>query len=169
LKKNWQNALDEQKASFFERFQKQAARLIFDTVQKTLSLLADTDAQDKAVKHFLTHLKTLEQDKLPQQQTLETPPRVTSGFKLSNDQQESIQQTLFQKLAKVQGQPQETQQDTPRDTPQKVQQVEFEVKPELIFGIALFAGDKKISWHAKDYIETLEKKLNQAIEAGENE
>ena len=49
------------------------------------------------------------------------------------------------------------------------QQVEFNVQPELIFGIALFAGDKKITWHAQDYLRSLEEDLNQAIEGKENE
>lgn len=146
LKKNWQNALEKQKTSFWDQFQKQAARLIFDTVQKTLSFLADTNAQDQAVKHFLTRLKDLDKGSLPD--TLETPPQVSTGFKLSEKQQKSIQQAVSQKLADV-------------------QQIEFNVRPELIFGIALFAGGKKITWHAQDYLASLEKELNQAIEGKE--
>lgn len=153
LKRNWLDSLDKQKASFFERFQKQAARLIFDTVKKTLSLLADTDAQDKAVTHFLIEFQNLGKNELPN--TLESPPRVSSGFKLTEKQQKSIQQALSQRLSNVH--------------PQGVQQIEFNVRPELIFGIALFAGGKKITWHAQDYLKSLEKELNLVIEGKENE
>jgi F-type H+-transporting ATPase subunit b len=58
LKNKWQNALEQEKASFFDRFKKQAARLIFDTVEKTLSHLADTRAQDQAVKKFLSRFES---------------------------------------------------------------------------------------------------------------
>jgi F-type H+-transporting ATPase subunit b len=40
----------------------------------------------------------------------------------------------------------------------------FDVRPELVFGVALAAGDKKITWHAQEYLGTLEKALDQAIE-----
>ncbi|MDY0220663.1 MAG: hypothetical protein RBR67_05970 [Desulfobacterium sp.] len=168
LKANWQSSLDRQKTSFFERFQKQAARLIFNTVKKTLSLLADTDAQGQAVKHFLTRFQDLDKDQLPD--TLESPPRVSSGFELSEEQKKSIQQAVSQKLSSVK-QPDVKQPDMDHPDVQQPygQQIKFNVRPELIFGIVLFAGDKKITWHAQDYLKSLEKKLNQAIEGKENE
>lgn len=168
LKANWQITLDKQKASFFERFQRQAARLIFDTVKKTLSLLADTDAQGQAVKHFLTRFQDLNKDQLPD--TLESPPQVSSGFELSERQKKSIQQAVSQKLSGVH-QPDMEQPDVEQSDAQQPysQQIEFNIQPELIFGIALFAGDKKITWHAQDYLKSLEEDLNQAIEGKENE
>lgn len=143
MKKDWQNALEKEKASFFDRFQKQTAQVIFDTVKKTLSELADTDAQDQAVKQFLSRFEELDKEKLPD--TLEEPPRVSTGFALSEKQQTSIQKVLSKQRSDM-------------------KKVVFDVRPELVFGVALAAGDKKITWHAQDYLGTLEKELNQAIE-----
>jgi len=141
LKKSWQNALEKQKSAFFERFQKQAARQIFDTVKKNLSLLADTDAQDQAVKKFLSRFQDLDKDKLPE--TLEEPPRISTGFELSEKQKKSIQKTLSEKRSDL-------------------QDIAFDVRPELIFGLALAAG-------AQNYLEALENELDQAIESRDHE
>jgi F-type H+-transporting ATPase subunit b len=148
LKKKWRKALEQQKASFFDRFKKQAARLIFDTVEKTLSDLADTRAQEQAVKKFLSRFEELDKEDLPRE--VETQPRVTTGFDLSESQQKSIQKTVSQKLPDL-------------------QDIAFEVRPELVFGIAFSAGGKKMTWHAHDYISALEKQINQAIESKDHE
>ncbi|HKK00126.1 MAG TPA: hypothetical protein VJ959_14495 [Desulfotignum sp.] len=148
LKKSWQNALEKQKSAFFERFQKQAAHQIFDTVKKNLSLLADTDVQDQAVKKFLSRFQDLDKDKLPE--SLEEPPRISTGFELSEKQKKSIQKTLSEKRSDL-------------------KEIAFDVRPELIFGLALAAGGKKITWHAQNYLEALEKELDQAIESRDHE
>ncbi|MDT8379371.1 MAG: hypothetical protein RQ739_10810 [Desulfotignum sp.] len=148
LKNKWQNALEQEKASFFDRFKKQAARLIFDTVEKTLSHLADTRAQDQAVKKFLSRFETLEKEDLPRE--VKTQPRVSTGFELSESQQKSIQKAVSQKQAELQN-------------------IAFDVRQELIFGIALTAGGKKMTWHARDYVSELEKQVKQAIESKEHE
>lgn len=148
LKNKWQNALEQEKASFFDRFKKQAARLIFDTVEKTLSHLADTRAQDQAVKKFLSRFEALDKEDLPRE--VETQPRVSTGFDLSESQQNSIQKTVSQKLPDL-------------------QDIAFDVKPELVFGIAFAAGGKKMTWHAHDYVSALEKQINQAIESKDHE
>lgn len=148
LKKSWQNALKKQKSSFFERFQKQAARQIFDTVKKTLSFLADTDVQDQAVKKFLSRFQDLDKDKLPE--TLEEPPGISTGFALSENQKKSIEKVLSEKRSDL-------------------KDITFDVRPELVFGLALAAGGKKITWHAQNYLDALEKELNQAIESRDHE
>jgi F-type H+-transporting ATPase subunit b len=148
LKNNWQNALEKEKASFFDRFKKQAARLIFDTVEKTLSHLADTRAQDQAVKKFLSRFEALDKEDLPREKV--TQPRISTGFELSESQQESIQKALSEKRPELQN-------------------IAFDVRPELIFGIALTAGGKKMTWHAHDYVSELEKQVNQAIERKDHE
>jgi F-type H+-transporting ATPase subunit b len=148
LKNNWQTALEQEKASFFDRFKKQAARLIFDTVEKTLSHLADTRAQDQAVKKFLSRFEDLDKEDLPRE--IETQPRVSTGFDLSESQQKSIQKALSQKLPDLKN-------------------IAFDVKPELVFGIAFAAGGKKMTWHAHDYVSALEKQINQAIESKDHE
>ena len=148
LKKQWRKALEQEKSSFFDSFQKQAARLIFDTVEKTLSHLADTRVQDQAVKKFLSRLEELDKEDLPQKE--ETKPQVTTGFELSESQQKSIQKALSQKLPDL-------------------GKIAFEVRPELVFGIAVAAGGKKMSWHAHDYVGALEKQMDQAIESKDHE
>jgi F-type H+-transporting ATPase subunit b len=148
LKKKWRKALEQEKASFFDRFKKQAARLIFDTVEKTLSHLADTQAQDQAVKKFLSRFEELDKEDLPRE--VETQPRVTTGFELSDSQQKSIQKALSQKLPDWGN-------------------IAFEVRPELVFGIAVAAGGKKMTWHAHDYVSALEKQIDQAIESKDHE
>lgn len=148
LKKKWRKALEQEKASFFDRFQKQAARLIFDTVEKTLSHLADARAQDQAVKKFLSRFEELDKEDLPRE--METQPRVTTGFDLSDSQQKSIQKALSQKLPDLGN-------------------IAFEVRPELVFGIAFAAGGKKMTWHAHDYVSALEKQIDQAIESKDHE
>ncbi len=143
MKKDWQNALEKEKSSFLERFQKQTAQVIFDTVKKTLSELADTDAQDQAVKQFLSRFEELDKEKLPD--TLEEPTLVSTGFALSEKQQTSLQKVLSKKRSDMKN-------------------IAFDVRPELVFGVVLAAGDKKITWHAQDYLGTLEKELDRAVE-----
>ena len=148
LKKQWRKVLEQEKASFFDSFQKKAARLIFDTVEKTLSHLADTRVQDQAVKKFLSRFEELDKAELPQK--AETKPQVTTGFELSESQQKSIQKALSQKLPNLGN-------------------IAFEVRPELVFGIAVAAGGKKMTWHAHDYVGALEKQMDQAIERKDHE
>jgi F-type H+-transporting ATPase subunit b len=148
LKKKWRKSLEQEKSSFFDRFQKQAARLIFDTVEKTLSHLADTRVQDQAVKKFLSRFEALNKEELPQK--VEIQPQVTTGFDLSENQQTSIQKAVSQKLPDVGN-------------------IAFEIRPELVFGIAFIAGGKKMTWHAHDYVSALEKQIHQAIESKDHE
>lgn len=148
LKKQWRKALEQEKSSFFDQFQKQAARLIFDTVEKTLSHLADTRVQDQAVKKFLSRFEELDREDLPQK--AEAQPQVTTGFELSDSQQKSVQKALSQKLP-----------DSGN--------IAFEVRPELMFGIAVAAGGKKMTWHAHDYVGALKKQMDQAIESKDHE
>jgi F-type H+-transporting ATPase subunit b len=81
---------------------------------------------------------------------VETQPRVTTGFELSDSQQKSIQKTVSQKLPDL-------------------KDIAFEVRPELVFGIAFTAGGKKMTWHAHDYVSALEKQIDQAIESKDHE
>lgn len=148
LKNKWQNALEQEKTSFFDRFKKQAARIIFDAVEKTLFHLADTRAQDQAVKKFLSRFEDLNKEHFSRD--VETQPRVSTGFDLSESQQKSIQKAVSQKLPDLRN-------------------IAFEVRPELVFGIAFTAGGKKMTWHAHDYVNALKKQMDQVIGSKDHE
>ena len=143
MRQKWRESLESEKESFCREFGRNAIRQVCSTAQRALADLADANLENQAVAVFLARFAGLDDGALPE--SIDNPPRIASGFDLSEDQRQKIIRTLSARRP---------------DYPE----LRFETDPDLIFGVELLAGGKKISWNGRQYLKDLREHMEKSIE-----
>ncbi len=143
MRQKWRESLENEKESFCREFGRNAIRQIYGTAQRALADLADANLENQAVDVFLNSFSKLSDGALPEH--IDDPPRIVSGFVLSEEQRRTVEKTLSERRP---------------DYPE----IRFEKDPDLIFGVELFAGGKKISWNGRQYLKDLQEHMEKTIE-----
>jgi len=149
LRKRWQEALEKEKDTFFRDLRHMVGQKVYAVTRRALKDLAKTDVEKQAVELFLEHIQRMEEEQ--QKQLTDAIQRsnnqltVRTSFEADSRLRRQITKTLREQLAKD-------------------LQVNYEAKPEMIFGIELGLQGQKVSWHVEDYLETLEEEMKGTLE-----
>lgn len=126
--------------------QRQIQDEVFNIARKALHDLASADLEKQICNAFIRKLSEMnDQAKTALVTTLRTasePAVVQSVFKLGDTQRERIQQALHEITA--------------TDVP-----IRFENNPHVIAGIELTANGRKIAWSIAEYLDAVQKNLNE--------
>ncbi len=121
---------------------------VFAITRKTLADLAAANLEERIVAVFLEHVRSLSGEAKDQMTAALTtsadPARIRSAFDLPPAQRATIENAVKQSFAV------ETR-------------FEFETAPELIGGIELSKGGRKLAWSIADYLGTLEKSARELM------
>jgi F-type H+-transporting ATPase subunit b len=113
---------------------------VFSIARKTLADLAGIGLEERLTEVFadrLHNLKDKERDEIKSSlQTPSKPLMVQSAFELAGPQRSKIQEALKPFI-------------------REGDQIDFEVKPNLVSGIELTANDQRIGWNIDEYLEAL--------------
>ncbi|MEO8268209.1 MAG: F0F1 ATP synthase subunit delta [Aureliella sp.] len=141
-------ALQLEQQTLSSEFTRRTHEEVFAITRKTLSDLAGTDLEDQMFHVFIRRLDDLKQDaKQEFQKALGAstePAVVRSAFELTAMQRESIQSKLIETLQ--------------REIP-----VRFSTVPQVISGIELVAGGRKVAWSVADYLTSMEIDARQRL------
>jgi len=143
-----QEILQQQQQSLSVELSRKTQEEVFAISRQTLSDLADADLEEQMLKVFLTRLAELDKNS---RETLFSaisaagkPVRIRSTFALQPAQQKRISSTLHNIFA--------------ADI-----QISFDTAPEVISGIELTIDGQKLAWSVAQYIDSLEKHLQQLL------
>ncbi len=142
-----QKELEEETASYRANLIGATRQEIIALVRKVLSDLASAKLEDSAVEVFLRHLDenpALKNGDSPQPSADAAPAvvRLRSAFALSPAQQEAIRAEVQKKF-------------------QTGAQVNFEITPELGFGLELTVHDQKTAWTLDSYLASFERHIEE--------
>jgi F-type H+-transporting ATPase subunit b len=147
LKLKLKKAMEEEQEKIRKNISDVLQKEIFLATKKTLQDVASSKLEENIVKIFLKKLSNLPETELIKlKSTKENQVNIIrTAFELSSTQQTEIEQEIYRVAGK------------------KIQ-VRFEIKPELISGIELFASGFKLSWNISDYIKSFEQHIRSVTE-----
>ncbi len=153
LQEKWHVNLQRQQQRLREDISRRAQDEVFAITRKALRDLADDDLEACVIEVFLGRLRQLDgAERASLAQALiatEEPARVRSAFELTAEQQASIRQVLSETFA--------------ADVT-----VRFDCQPDLIAGIELTAGGRRVGWSIEDYLKALTQNIGEvALKPGQ--
>ncbi len=146
----WLEELTRQKQAFLRDLESRTREQVFSIARRTLEDLADADLERQMLEAFLRRLSHLGPE---ERQTLteavsESGNLVTisTSFPLAPEQRSRLQQAVRTELAADGA------------------EIRFRQAPDLVSGLELTAGGRRLSWNLSSYLEAMEQELAQAID-----
>lgn len=164
LQGRWFAAIERERTTFLSEIQTRMGRQLVDLARRLLGDLAGQELETAIVDKFLArvdedlHAMTAEGD-------LERAPDtvvVRSSFDLPEAQQEAIRKALADIPALAQASEESgTKNAGNEDEPYRLR---FEQSDELICGIEVEMGHRRIAWSMRDYLNGIARELDEAIQ-----
>lgn len=153
LQAKWHVSLQRQQQRLGEGLSRRVQDEVFSITRKTLLDLADDDLEASIINVFIGRLRQLDGEALANfVQALtaaEESVRIRSAFELTDEQQTAIRQVLSEIF--------------PADAA-----VRFDCEPDLIAGIELTVGGRRVAWSIEDYLKTLKDSLGDLVREQES-
>ena len=140
----WRQQLRDEQDAFVKQLRRQTAEGFADLARKALSDLADVRLEDRLVETLGSRLADLDDDEREQFRAADELV-VSTGFALDDDRRARLTELVQQHLGD--------------DI-----QPGFEQDPELVCGIALTAGGRRLAWSLADYLDGFERKLTAHLD-----
>lgn len=150
---NWQRQASNEKAEFLDNLRRQVTDATQAIVRKALADLADTDLEERVVQIFITQLKSLDHETRKAMAQTSEPVHVSSTFELDSAVRSRLTRAIHEHL--VDG-----------------IEVCYTQSPELLCGIELSSGGRRLSWNLADYLGALMTRIEKTftpIEAAREE
>lgn len=156
LRDKWKREIRRSQEAFLRDFRRMAGDEVFSVARKALRDLAEAEVEAQAVGRFLEQLRQITKTEAQQMAaSLEKEGAgalIRSGFETTPALQRKITRGVHENIAP--------------DI-----EVEYEAAPELLLGIELKAGGRRLAWSLETYLDGLEKSARRLLEAAgaENE
>lgn len=137
---HWQRQVEQEKDEFFSQLRHQSSQAIQATARKALGELAETELEEQMVHTFIRRLADIDEDTRQQLRETREPVCVATAFELSKTTSNQITVAI-------------------QDTFGEDVEVDFVLLPELLCGIELTSGGRRLSWNLADYLEGLSKRI----------
>lgn len=148
-KKRWHESVRRQQQSFLRELRLRSGEEVYAVARKALSELADADLETQIALAFIARLRDLpdpgKQEIFRLVQDSSEGIAVHSSFDLAEELKKNLLEVLHGQFGKELS-------------------VSFELSSELVCGIELRAGDRRVSWTLDNYLSTLEDKVTVALE-----
>jgi F-type H+-transporting ATPase subunit b len=155
-KARWKRALADERDSFLSSLREAASKETLAIARKAVAELADADVGERAAERFLERLREAEDDEvdglIEAASGADGGVRAVSGTELGDALRERIAEAV-------------------RERVDGDLEVTFDTDEDLILGIELRAGGRRIGWTAQGYLDDLEARLRERVdrEAAEKE
>lgn len=141
-------ALESEASDLNQAIDRRTRQEVFAIARQALSSMADMTLEERMVEVFLRRLRSLEeQTKNTLAQALASAPDkavLRSAFELPAGERQAVQQAL-EEISGAQ------------------LSIRFETAPELLSGIELAAAGQKLAWSIADYLDSLEKGVDELL------
>lgn len=148
LRKKLNESLSDEQEKIKRDIKHRIQQEVFDIARKVLTDLADTTLESQIIDLFLKKIKGLKKNEMEQLLSNFKKSKVLtvrSAFNLTSDQKKTITQTL--------------RQWTGPET-----QLKFHISDEEVSGIELYSGGYKLAWTITEYLDNLEKRMEEMTE-----
>jgi F-type H+-transporting ATPase subunit b len=145
-RERWHRQLRDEQDDFLRQLRRDTTEGFAALARKAFSDLADATLEDRMVETLgarLSRLDEAERDAFRAAGDLE----VSTGFGLDEDRRERLTALVREHL------------DTDAEPG-------FEQDPELVCGIALTAGGRRLAWSLEDYLDDFERRLAERLDRG---
>jgi len=146
----WQKALADQKEAFSRDLRHLAAGQVCAVSRRALKDLADENLEERIIEGFLGRIAAMDDAAKKKFNRLQSRQNnaaaVRSAFEVSTRMRQKITRALHQALSED-------------------LEIDYATDPDLLAGIELKADGQKVGWSLKDYLQTLEENVINAIEA----
>jgi F-type H+-transporting ATPase subunit b len=143
-------ALKRDRDSLLDEIARRTREETYAIARKTLSDLAGANFDERASQVFAERVRSLDE---PSRSDLVSdaasgPLRVRSAFELSEESRATVRLALEEVL-------------------EGSAEVHFEIDPDLIGGIEILTGNRKISWSIEEYLARMQKSMDELFSASE--
>ena len=150
----WFASMRRERDSFLSELRRRAGRKVIGIARRVLSDLADSELEDRIVRIFIRRLRDLDEEE--KRQLGEMKPEdgwtVAGSWSVSEDLRDELEEAVREVVG-----------DSPRIT--------FETKEELVAGLELRSGGRRLAWSVDSYLNALEEELADMVDqrAADNE
>lgn len=141
----WQHQVLEEKQNFLRSLKHQAGESIQQIARKALADLAGSKLEEQIIQNFIQQFKSLDEDSRQAIATAESVT-ITTAFELEATTQGLLTRTLHEQL-------------------DKQIDIHYQTSRDLISGIELSVAGHRLSWSLADYLQELEQRMQQQLEA----
>jgi F-type H+-transporting ATPase subunit b len=146
-REQWQRQAEQEKTEFLDNLGKQAAETVLLIARKALADLADTELEQHLVHVFIARLKAVEKEARRTLSESASEVQISSAFELDSATRSRVTRAVHEHLAEGIG-------------------VRYDESPQLLCGIELTAGGRRLGWTLADYLEELTERVGQSFAAG---
>ena len=143
-REQWQQELEREREEVLERARRTIARSAAEVAERTLGDLAGQRLESRMVERFAERLQAMDEDEREALGSGGEKIRVVTAFEPSEEDASRIEAALDE-LVPGHG------------------ETTVEQDPELIAGIVLRVGDRKLDWSVRRYLDTLDRRVEQAL------
>jgi F-type H+-transporting ATPase subunit b len=133
---NWQRQASQEKEEFLVNLQRGTTVIIEAIARKALNELADTDLEERIAGRFTEKLKALDEDVRQSLAGSPGPVNIVSAFELDSTVRSGLTRAVHEYLAED-------------------LEVHYSQSKELLCGIELTCGGRRLSWNLEDYLDGL--------------
>lgn len=156
LERRWRENLREEREAFLRELRRRMGSRLCAVARDALQDLANAELQSQVVSVFLDRIDDLDEERRRELgaavEEAQHPPEVISAFDLSEDERERLEGAVRDVL------------DTDRG-------IEFQLSQDLVCGVELNLGGRKLAWSLDSYLDRLEESIAEVLasEAEEEE
>jgi F-type H+-transporting ATPase subunit b len=151
--RHWQQAIQQEKEQFLRELRRRTTHQVYTVARRALADLADVELERQMVKVFVRRLHDLSEVERTALRPASADPQtglvVTSAFDLTEEERQSIQQTLHEVVGNSNG---------------DLVAVTFERGDRVINGLELRSASHRVAWNLAHYLQQLEDEINSVIE-----
>lgn len=148
-KSKWIKSLEKQKSDFLKELETKSGDLVFDVAGKALRDLADAELENQIVRKFSEEIGSLGKEKKREIDSIfkksDQGIVVFNSFDLSKKTKEEVVKTIKENFGKD-------------------MKLEFKKSSEVVCGIELRAGGRKIGWSLGSYLRDVREIIGTAFE-----
>ena len=145
MRQEWRNDLEREKREFLRNLRDTAQRQVMQVLRRMLDDLAERELEREIVRVFVKRLAQLDDETRALLGEHDGALEVLTAFELDEDNRKALQDALSEITVEGPG-------------------IEFKHSDDLTCGIALRAGGRKIGWSVDEYLDALERRMQDTLE-----
>lgn len=142
----WQHQAEQERGEFLSHLRRQSVQTFETIARKALRELAGAALEEQIARKFLDRLGKLDKSVRQQLADAAEPVRVSSAFELDATMKTRMTRAIHELLAEG-------------------LEVEYAQSPDLVCGIELLSGGRRLAWHLSGYMDDLTAQVDAAFSA----
>lgn len=147
-REHWQHQVQQEKEEFLGNLQRQTVEAVKQIAHKALVELADVELEERIIDTFLNRLKSLDKQDRKALSDAEEPVRIITAFELDSTMRGRLTRAVHEHLAAG-------------------IDIDYTHSPELLCGIELTRGGRRLSWNLADFTDELTARIEEAFSPAE--